>query len=127
MRAGVLVSLGEARGTDPREAYRRPVDDFVNVREKSVDDAIAHSQTAEATHGGDRREGYERAIEDYRRMIALTPGQWDVHANQGVLLEQLGRLEEAIACYEKALALVGDGYPPLKEWLARAKAAREKK
>jgi tetratricopeptide (TPR) repeat protein len=46
--------------------------------------------------------GAERA---YRRALALRPDHADTHYNFGVLLQQLGRLDEAVASYRKALSL----------------------
>ena len=53
------------------------------------------------------------------------PSRWRAYANSGILLEKLGRFEEAAEHYEKALAIVKDAFPLLKEWHARARAAAE--
>ena len=38
-------------------------------------------------------------------MLALYPGQADAHNNRGAVLKELGRLDEALADYERAVAL----------------------
>lgn len=48
------------------------------------------------------RAGAERA---FRQALGLAPGQAEVHANLGLLLEQSERWEEAEACYRRALEL----------------------
>jgi uncharacterized protein (TIGR02466 family) len=49
----------------------------------------------------------DRAIEAYRRSIALNPGFAIVHFNLGTALKQQGDTADAIACVEKAVAMDG--------------------
>ena len=41
----------------------------------------------------------------WRRAITLKPDYCDAHSNLGVVLKELGRLDEAAACYHNALAI----------------------
>jgi eukaryotic-like serine/threonine-protein kinase len=52
----------------------------------------------------ERRE-YGKAVEAYRRAIALRPNSAPTHRNLGDLLAQLGRKDEALAAYERAVEL----------------------
>jgi hypothetical protein len=56
-----------------------------------------------------------------RRAVPLRPGFWRTFGKKGLLLESLGRFAEAVAAYEKAVAIAGDKIPVLKENLARAR------
>ncbi len=125
-----------AQGEDPRPSYDRAIADCTQalsinptMLQALSNRAAAHAErgAAEALRGGDRRDGYEKAIEDFRRMMQIAPESWQAYANAGTLLEQIGRPEEAIPLYEKAISIVGDGFPALKEWLDRARAARPPK
>ncbi|MGI9165012.1 MAG: tetratricopeptide repeat protein, partial [Pyrinomonadaceae bacterium] len=54
---------------------------------------------------------YDQAIEQFRRMIELGPGQWNlegVYWNLGAVYEKKGMYVEAIAEYQKSLNLAGD-------------------
>ncbi len=52
----------------------------------------------------ERRE-YGKAVEAYRRAIALRPNSAPTHRNLGDLLTQLGRKDEALAAYQRAVEL----------------------
>ena len=55
---------------------------------------------------------YDQAIEQFRKMIELQPGQWNlegVYWNLGAVYEKKGMYVEAIAEYQKSLKLAGDG------------------
>ena len=52
----------------------------------------------------ERRE-YGKAVEAYRRAIALRPNSAPTHRNLGDLLTQLGRKDEALASYQRAVEL----------------------
>lgn len=41
---------------------------------------------------------------EFRRAIELSPREWEAHNNLGNILQTQGRLEEALACFEAALA-----------------------
>lgn len=48
----------------------------------------------------------EEAVEQYRRVLALTPDDALAHSNLGTALAAQGRIGEAVGHYERALALV---------------------
>ncbi|MBL8137239.1 MAG: tetratricopeptide repeat protein [Acidobacteria bacterium] len=52
----------------------------------------------------ERRE-YGKAVEAYRRAIALRPNSAPTHRNLGDLLTQIGRRDEALAAYQRAVEL----------------------
>jgi tetratricopeptide (TPR) repeat protein/TolB-like protein len=52
----------------------------------------------------ERRE-YGKAVEAYRRAIAIRPNSAPTHRNLGDLLTQLGRQDEALAAYQRAVEL----------------------
>ncbi len=54
--------------------------------------------------GGDHTD-MERAVELYRRSVALDPGYVDAHYNLGLALERLGQYEGSVLSYERVLAL----------------------
>lgn len=50
-------------------------------------------------------EGFQDAIADYDQAIALNPDYYVAYANRGVAKKNLGRINEARADYQKAIAL----------------------
>jgi len=50
----------------------------------------------------------EKALEYYRKTIDLDSGNTDAFYNSGLILFKLGRIDEALDCFEKALALKPD-------------------
>jgi tetratricopeptide (TPR) repeat protein len=75
---------------------------------------------AEESRGGSRDVHFERALSAFDRLIEKDPRGWQAQANKGLLLVELGRFQEAVDAYEKALAVVGEGQPVLKKYLAHA-------
>src|SRR5437868_10710754 len=65
----------------------------------SPEDTLRH--TMELQQAGD----LEGAVQGYRQFLAARPKEAAVHANLGVLLAHLGRFDEAIAEYKKAVVL----------------------
>lgn len=51
---------------------------------------------------------YEEALSDLSRCVLLWPFFADAWSNMGLALHELGRLEEALRCYNRAASLEGD-------------------
>ena len=51
------------------------------------------------------QQQYEVALELYETLLELTPEVAQVHANRGATLYNLGRVDEAVASFERALSL----------------------
>lgn len=81
-----------------------------------------HGRMADRLHdkGGDARPMFSRAIEDYRRGLAINPSMWHLHSGVGLGLLDLAReawdhgespdslLVDAISALEKAVAAAPD-------------------
>ncbi len=61
-----------------------------------------------AAHSRFTGQRYQEALELYRKRIALEPGHAEPHANAGAALFYLGRLDEALRSFERALTLKPD-------------------
>ena len=48
---------------------------------------------------------FDEALQHYERAAVLQPGNSLAHCNMGVIYKEKGELENAIAAYERALAL----------------------
>jgi len=59
----------------------------------------------ELAYAAEERGDWDEALAYCERAIQLDPGLADAHNYCGVVLEQLGRLEEAIAAYDEALRI----------------------
>ncbi|MGA3065621.1 MAG: tetratricopeptide repeat protein [Tepidisphaeraceae bacterium] len=55
---------------------------------------------------------FDLAIETYSRVLQLDPRRAVAHLNLGLVLESVGRVDEAIACYQKSEALAPDDLLP---------------
>jgi tetratricopeptide (TPR) repeat protein len=66
--------------------------------------AYASKGDALEAQGQDPVPWWNRALADLAKAGALSPRMWQVHANRGMLLEGMDRLEEALAAFEAALA-----------------------
>lgn len=58
--------------------------------------------------------GYERAVELHDRALALAPDFSMARINKGIALKNLGRLDEAIACYDHVIEQIDDRFK--KAW-----------
>jgi tetratricopeptide (TPR) repeat protein len=128
------LNLGKAEaslGQDPRESFRKAVAAFGEELRRNPThgssylcrgDAYLHFGDAECARGQDPRALFEKAIADYGEGLKLDPRKWRCQANQGILLEKMGRYKEAVAPLESALrGATGDGVPLVREMLARAR------
>ena len=61
------------------------------------------------------------AVPELERAVALEPGAVDAWGNLGIAKQELGRREEAIACFERVLAL-RPGHPAAKDRLFKLKS-----
>ncbi|MHC4600916.1 MAG: protein kinase family protein, partial [Planctomycetota bacterium] len=128
-------SLGDvkgARGEDPRDSFRKAIADHGEAVRRNPKFAPSYINQgaalislgkAEQARGGDPRPSFKAALLSFRESLKRNPLLWQAHANQGILLELMGRPGEAVQSYEKALAIVKDGNPSLKQRLAHARAA----
>jgi serine/threonine protein kinase/Flp pilus assembly protein TadD len=132
-----FLALGEfqaSKGEDPREVFGLSLEPF----EKGL--ALAPGNLtllfnrarvficlgdAEAVRGGKAEPFFEKAVEAYAEVIRRDPAHWRAWGNQGEGLERLGRFAEAVKAYETALERGGNVFPPLREWLARARKKAE--
>jgi tetratricopeptide (TPR) repeat protein len=48
------------------------------------------------------------AFDDYERIVALDPKNWEAWNNRGILLDKVERYEDALQSYDRALALAPD-------------------
>lgn len=84
--------------------------------------AAASSPEARASHEARAREAYDEAAEHQRRAIVAVPDMHQAHASLGYALRRLGRHTEAVASYDRALALDPD-YGEAIEYRAEAMLA----
>jgi tetratricopeptide (TPR) repeat protein len=132
---GITYScLGKAeadRGEDPQGSFGRALSEFGEALKRNPNLVMAWTNQGavyeslgdlEAARGGSRVPLYERALDSLDQAVRRNPRDWTVHARRGTSLTKLGRFEEAAGAYEKALAIVGEGFPALKEWLAWVRA-----
>ncbi len=121
----------EKGGQDPRGSCRKAIEAYGRAAALDAGDpSIPYNRgnawmaigTWEAGHGEDANGALGSALDDYRASLARDARFWRALVNTGDALERLGRVEEAIASYESALAIVGDGYPALHEMLERARS-----
>jgi tetratricopeptide (TPR) repeat protein len=124
-------SLGDAErtgGGDPRPAFLKAVEDFQAALKRSPDFDLALSNLGttylrladlDRFLGRDESVWLEKALACRDKVVRVNPSWWEGHAERGAVLEQLGRTDEAIRSYEKALALARSQPRPLMEALAR--------
>ncbi len=98
------------RGRDAQEAYDRAIADLEAVLERGYQEAgtrvnLGLMLLAKGQAEADPTRTYERAIDHFHGAVRRNPKLWQAHANRGLALERLGRLQEAIAAYEAALAI----------------------
>ena len=80
------------------------VEEAIALLEKAVrEDGTYLPARINLAHAYERRNRFDEAIEEYRRVIALERQNFFAHNNLGVLLDRQGRYDEAIAEFEEAL------------------------
>jgi tetratricopeptide (TPR) repeat protein len=90
--------------------------------------ALADYEIDEAWRGKDPRASFEKALAAYEEALKRFPSAWEVLTVKGLMLERLGRFDEAVAALEKAMKLGGSKQPPIAHrWLARAREKAGKK
>jgi tetratricopeptide (TPR) repeat protein len=111
--AGALINRGALFNDEKRFA-----DALVNFDQMVVlepGNVVAHYNRGLALQGLGR---VEEALASYRQALTIQPGFAAAHYNSGVLLHnRRDRLAEALACFDKALALTPDN---AKAWASRA-------
>jgi tetratricopeptide (TPR) repeat protein len=55
-----------------------------------------------------KRVDYDKAIVSFRRAVELRPGSFEYHNNLGLSLHQAGRVEEALAVFQRSLKINPD-------------------
>ncbi len=126
------LANGEAdRKEDPRTSYGKAIEDFGRALERNPEMTEARLNRGlvrqllgdlEAASGGDASGAYQEALADYDAILGRNRNYWRAHAHRGLVLQSLKRYPEAVAAFEAAYAIVGDNYPPLKQFLAQARA-----
>lgn len=126
------LANGEAdRKEDPRESYGRAIEDFGKALEKNPEMIEARLNRGlvrqllgdfEAASGRDASVLYANALADYDAILERNRNYWRAHAHRGLVLQSMKRYPEAVAAFEAGYAIVGDNYPPLKQFLAQARA-----
>jgi serine/threonine-protein kinase len=126
-----LRTLGESKfhgGEDPREEYAGAIRAFNEALRLDPEDASGYNGLgsthwllgqAEDQRGGSRDAHYEKSLAAFDRLIERNPSAWQALGNKGLVLEELGRFEEAEDAYQKALAIVKGAQPVLKQYIAR--------
>jgi len=82
--------------------YDEAVKEFHTALEENPDHVMAHLGLAVSFMQMERNKD---ALEEFDRTIALDPKLAVAYADKGILLDRLGRYEEALALYKKALKL----------------------
>ena len=75
---------------------------FEHALQLDAEDVVSLDVLAQVRFGQQR---YQLALELYRRLLAITPDNAQVHANIGVALYRLGRNDAAVRSLQRALAL----------------------
>jgi Flp pilus assembly protein TadD len=91
-----IESVPEAPGHPAAESQVAP-------EGRSDDPAWQHARGNQQFSNGD----YSDAEESYRRVLKIAPDSWSAHFNLGMVMEQLTRLEEALAEYGEARRIDG--------------------
>ncbi|MHC5078398.1 MAG: protein kinase domain-containing protein [Planctomycetota bacterium] len=124
-----LAESEERRRGDPTAFYEKAIAELREAIRKEpqrywnhyrLGDCHQSSGVWKSNHGGEAAPHYEKAASAFGETVKRKPDFWQAHANRGVMLENLERYDQAIQAYRAALAIVGDRYPPLKEWIQRA-------
>ena len=113
----------EAPGRTPEEQ----ADLYYNQGLKSRDKAWKLEEKAAAATNTKKRDRYQRkaskqfekAIGSFTDAVRLNPGLYQAHSSLGYALRRTGRLEDALAAYDRALALNG-AYSEAIEYRAEA-------
>ncbi|MEK7867438.1 MAG: protein kinase [Planctomycetota bacterium] len=132
-----LAGDGKAkRGLSPIEDYEKAIAALDKAISLAPSTAPAHMQRGlmrkligdwKRRAGQDPAEDYDAAMEGYDHALELNAELWQAHVNRAEILKRRGSPREALEALERAQAIVGDGFPPLKRWIAEARAALEKK
>ncbi len=61
----------------------------------------------------------QNALADFKRAVSLSPNLYQAHSEMGFVLRKLGRFDESLAAYDRALELQ-PGYAPAIEYRAEA-------
>lgn len=116
-----------AQGEQPGRTPEEQADLFYNQGLKSRDKAWKFDRKAAAAGTAKKRARYERksmkqfekAIEAFTDAVRLNPDLYQAHGSLGYALRRIGRLQDALAAYDRALALNGT-YTEAIEYRAEA-------
>jgi tetratricopeptide (TPR) repeat protein len=53
---------------------------------------------------------YEKALDDYNKIIDVEPNFSDAHNNKGLVLQELQKLDEAIISFDRAIKIIQIAY-----------------
>ncbi len=127
----LLAAEEGARGGDVRPVLAGAIATFDNAIGWALGNSVAYLWRgnlhmrlgeAEAAAGVDARESFKEAVMDFTRASNMDRTAWKAFANRGLAYEKLEEWDMAVSSYEAALRIVGDAFPPLEEWLAKARA-----
>jgi len=104
-----------AQGEQPGRTPEEQADLFYNQGLKSRDKAWKLDKKAAAATQAKKRDKYhrkaikqfEKAIEAFTDAVRLNPGLYQAHGSLGYALRRIGRLEDSLAAYDRALVLNG--------------------
>lgn len=100
--AAVDNMLNEGKSHLKNEAYEEAVERFTEVIEAAPEFAEGYNQRAIAYF---LMEEWSKSIRDCKRTVALNPNHFGAFAGMGHVYVRLGKIEEAIDAYKKALII----------------------
>ncbi|MHC4598756.1 MAG: hypothetical protein ACYS47_07105, partial [Planctomycetota bacterium] len=124
------------RGEDPRECYTKALADLMRASTERPKDARifdylgrTHRRLGEfeASQGGDALPHFQKSLASFDEALKRSPTFWTAAADKGVLLEEMGRLEEALKVLTEALELSGGKSSWARTQLQRVKKKLEER
>ncbi|MFN3485934.1 MAG: tetratricopeptide repeat protein, partial [Planctomycetota bacterium] len=106
LRWAAVRNLEEAPRRAPLEAVLKALDDPVRLVR------IEAARVFSALPAARQHPSFARAAAEFEESQRALSDQWGAHHNLGVFYENLGRLDEAQACYETSLRLEPKAGPP---------------
>ncbi len=106
---GSSTSAPPVASLTPREEAAQLYNEGLRIRDKAwkLEEKLAGS-TDEGDRGklqGKMEKQFGKAVKNFRRAVKLNPEMFQAHSSLGYSLRRLGRYEEALVAYDRALAL----------------------